>query len=315
MLSRLRMIVNSVALSLALFLACFVVTLIFAGIGAAMLSPNGVEGCGADAPTSALCRGRSSYGDFGTMLVFMLSSFSGVTYVDFAEISKAAGDGSNENHGFSIIAILVALLGKVYLAAWAILTMRTIAPPVKRWAATKSSILLVCLFFVCLLPLLVFSGIAAALLSPSGVEGGCGSNPQNHPSMLCHQRAHYGDGGAMFILMLSSFAGVTFMSAEQLSIAAGEGTRANHGLSILVIMAGLVGRGMIMSWAAVTFHWFLKSAAEGSSLQEWERQVAFVEGMAATQVGAPQENDADLHKAIEESMQNQESQPSPLVGV
>lgn len=279
-----------------------------------MLSPSGVEGCGPDAresPASALCRERVRYGDFGTMFIFMLSSFAGTTYIDFVQISTVAGDSSDENHWFSILAILMGLLGKVWLALWAIWSIRSIAPASK-WAATKSCVLLVGLFVACLLPLLVLAGIAAALLSPSGVEGGCGSNSGDAVSVLCEERARYGDGGTMFILMFSSFAGVTYLDFAQISSAAGDGTHENHGLSLLVILAGLLGRGMIMSWAGLTFHLFFRSG--NAAGQMWEQQTPFAGGMQAQQIGA-ENNDKDLQKAIEESMRSPGSQQATALGI
>jgi len=305
---------KSCGLFVGIFCICLIPALIFAGIAASMLSPSGVDGCDPDAresSTSALCHERVRYGDFGTMFIFMLSSFAGTTYIDFVELSTAAGDGSDENHWFSILAILMGLLGKVWLASWAILSIRSVAPASKR-AATKSCVLLVGLFVACLLPLVALAGIAAALLSPSGVEGGCGSNLGHAVLVLCKERARYGDGGTMFVLMLSSFAGVTYLDFAQISSAAGDGTHENHGLSLLVILAGLLGRGMIMSWAALTFHWFFM--AGNAAGQMWEQQTPFSGGMPAQQIGA-ENNDKDLQQAIEESMKSPRSQQVSSVGV
>lgn len=307
---RLKGTLKSCGLFVGIFCICLIPALIFAGIAASMLSPSGVDGCDPDAresSTSALCHERVRYGDFGTMFIFMLSSFAGTTYIDFVELSTAAGDSSVENHWFSILAILMGLLGKVWLAAWAILSLRSVAPASKG-AATRSCVLLVGLFVACLLPLLVLAGIAAAVLSPSGVEGGCGSKYRN---ALCEERARYGDGGTMFILMLSSFSGVTYLDFSQISSAAGDGTHENHGLSLLVILAGILGRGMIMSWAAVTFHLFFMSG--NAAGQVWEQQTPFAGGMQAQQIGA--ENDKDLQQAIEESMQSPGSRQDTALGV
>lgn len=280
--------------------------LIFAGIAAGMLSPDGCDPKDVDLAKSALCRERHRWGDFGTMLIFMISSFSGVTYVDFADVADAAGGGSEQNHGVSILVILVGLLGKAWLASWVILTMRIMAPESAR-AAVKSLLLLVGLFFASLMPLLVFAGIAAMVLTPPGAEKGCGPGfIDEQLSQHCKEREHYGGGGTMFLLMLSSFTGVTYLPFERIALAAGNGTNADHGVSILVIMSGLLGRVMVMLWATGTFRWFIKSA------MAYEQQVTLVGGIEAQlgieaqRVGTAEleQHEKELQKAIAESIQD-----------